>query len=110
LPTKRSRSVDDQHPVARYLFQAADLNAAQTLILDYASPAEARKAALRLRKFRDTAALSPPGTYEGTAVDPKGEGRGHFDHIEIRLKGTSVALGLREVAMPEPVETRVCGR
>jgi hypothetical protein len=114
MPSTRSRNIDDTHPVARWLFQAADLGPAQTLVLEFGTADEARTAARSLRHFRDRAATAAPGTYEPSAVDPKGEGRGYFDHIEIRLRATSVALGLRALpGMPEPsrveiVEAEAC--
>jgi hypothetical protein len=108
MPSARSRSTDDAHPVARWLFQAADLGPAQTLVLEFNTPAEAASAAQSLRNFRNRAALAPPNTFETSPADPKGEGRGHFDHIEIRLRATSVALGLRALpGMPEPARVEI---
>lgn len=109
MPTKRSRSVDDTHPVAKWLFQAADLGEAQTLTLDYASPGDAARAARSLRRFRDRAALAPEGTYEPSAVDPKGEGRGYFDHVSISYKRGDAHVSLRrhKVVFPEPQAARV---
>jgi hypothetical protein len=108
MPSARSRNINDTHPVARWLFQAADLGPAQTLVLEFRTVDEARTAARSLRHFRDRSATMAPGTYEPSAVDPKGEGRGYFDHIEIRLRNNTVALGLRVApSMPEPTGPHV---
>lgn len=109
MPTVRSRSVDDTHPVARWLFEAADATAGgKSLKLLYDSHVLAKRAARSLRTFRDKGALAPPGTYEPSAVDPRGEGRGYFDHIEIRVRDTHVELGPREFAFPQPKEVTTC--
>ena len=108
MPSARSRNIDDTHPVARYLFQAADLGSAQSLTLSYANNADASRAAVMLRGFRNRRAIAAPGTFEITTLDPKGEGRGMFDHIEIRLKGNKVVLGLRAPpTMPAPKNVEI---
>lgn len=108
MPSSRTRHVDDTHPVAGWLFKAADLGTAQTLALFYDTPQAAKFVARQLRRFRERNAIAAAGTFEPTPADPKGEGRGFFDHIEIRLKGDVVELGTRRATkMPAPMSVEI---
>jgi hypothetical protein len=110
MATKRSRLIDDSHPVARYLFQAADLQPPQSLTLDFATPRDALRASWRLRAFRDRGKLAPPDTFERTKIDPQGEGVGHFDNLVISHHGKRVTIMPEQAsAMPEPVSVQVEG-
>jgi hypothetical protein len=107
MATKRSRSVDERHPRAKYLFQAADLGPEQTLVLSYPTPQDAQRASWALRAFRDRGKLSAPDTYERSKVDPLGEGVGHFDHIVIALAGNTVRLTREQEAPQEPESVEI---
>src|SRR5579859_2638948 len=95
MPTIRTRNVSDTHPVARWLFQAIDAGAAQSLRLTFSSPADATRVARQLRRFRSNGCLASPGTYDPTPIDPKGEGRGMFDAVQIRLGKSEPYVELR---------------
>jgi hypothetical protein len=89
MPSPRSRTITEAHPVARYLFLAEQLGPDDTLVLECKSEADARRAAKALSKFRREGRLGPPGSFEPSTVDPKGEGVGFFDRISVgvRMRG-----------------------
>lgn len=108
MATRRSRSIDDTHPRAKYLFQAADLGPEQTLSLTYATEKDAMRASWSFRAFRDRGKLAAPDTFDRTKVDPQGEGVGHFDHIVISCNGKLVTLRQPDGGKtPEPIEVAV---
>jgi len=86
MPTTRSRTITEAHPVARYLFLAEQLGPNDTLVLEYPTKAEAKRAAAALSRFRAASRLGPPGSFEATEVDPKGEGIGYFDRMSVGVR------------------------
>mgnify|MGYP001618253927 FL=1 len=109
MPTARSRLINETHPVARYLFLAEQLSPTDTLVLEYANKTEAKKAAAALARFRASGKLGPPGSFEPTSVDPKGEGVGYFDKVGIGISpyfGGLLGYVVRLYRIPEGQTSR----
>lgn len=87
-----TRPVDSRHPIAGWLFRAVGLPINGTLVLAFEDALGARRAAVALSGFRRKGRLGPPGSFDETLRDPKGEGVGHFDQIVVSQVGAEVRL------------------
>src|SRR6476646_9977604 len=65
--------------ITRWLYRAAGLPRNGELVMSFADSAGAKRAAAALQGFKRRGRLGPPGSFDETGRDPKGEGLGYFD-------------------------------